>query len=272
MGLDILPNNKGSASRAQHPLPAGSNTGASASSEITSSQNKPQSLSSELHESTEVAAVAGAAGRSSSTNGVVPVLEQPCEGELGDMLDHFLQSFEQHVGSCRAREEMETSGVSSTESCQPHTLMNTYKKNKDHTTTPYMPQLQRSTHRIECSQAPELHIDENESQESHSQSRKAHAGRAVSPKHIEETRPTSKRQNKRRQKPYLFSLEKKKVKVKVRKPDDAVNRNPHARKEKQLKQIPVVNLERRELLPVKVATPRHICQNLKGKVGNISNN
>lgn len=270
MGLDILPNNKGSASRAQHPLPAGSNTGASASSEITSSQNKPQSLSSELHESTEVAVVAGAAGRSSSTNGVVPVLERPCEGELGDMLDHFLQSFEQHVESCRAREEMETSGVSSTESCQSLTLVNTYKKNKDHTTTPYMPQLQRSTHRIECSQIPELHIDENESsQESRSQSRKAHAGRTVSPKHIEETRPTSKRQKKRRQKPYLFSLEKKKVKV--RKPDDAVNRNPHARKENQLKQIPMVNLERRELLPVKVATPRHICQNLKGKVGNISN-
>lgn len=269
MGLDILPNNKGSASRAQHPLPAGSNTGASASSEITSSQNKPQSLTSELRESTEVAAVAGAAGRSSSANGVVPVLEQPCEGELGDMLDHFLQSFEQHVESCRAREDMETSGVSSTETCQPHTLMNTYKKTKDHTTTPYMPQLQKSTHRIECSQTPELHIHENESQESRSQSRKAHAGRTVSPKHIEETKPTSKRQNKRRQKPYLFSLEKK---VKVRKPDNVVNRNPHARKEKQLKQIPVVNLERRELLPVRVATPRHICQNLKGKVGNISNN
>ncbi|CAI5652265.1 unnamed protein product [Oreochromis niloticus] len=263
MGLDILPNNKGSASHAQHPLPAGSNTGASASSEITSSQNKPQSLTSELRESTEVAAVAGAAGRSSPTNGVVPVLDQPCEGELGDMLDQFLQSFEQHVESCRAREEMETSGVSSTETCQPHTLMNTYKKNKDHTTTPYIPQLQKSTHRIECSQTPELHIDENESQESRSQSRKAHAGRTVSPKRIEETRPTSKRQNKRRLKPYLFSLEKKRVKV--RKPDDAVNRNTHARKEKQLKQIPVVNLERRDLLPAKVATPGHICQNLEGK-------
>ncbi|XP_039474455.1 uncharacterized protein LOC120442285 isoform X3 [Oreochromis aureus] len=263
MGLDILPNNKGSASHAQHPLPAGSNTGASASSEITSSQNKPQSLTSELGESTEVAAVAGAAGRSSPTNGVVPVLDQPCEGELGDMLDQFLQSFEQHVESCRAREEMETSGVSSTETCQPHTLMNTYKKNKDHTTTPYIPQLQKSTHRIECSQTPELHIDENESQESRSQSRKAHAGCTVSPKRIEETRPTSKRQNKRRLKPYLFSLEKKRVKV--RKPDDAVNRNTHARKEKQLKQIPVVNLERRDLLPAKVATPGHICQNLEGK-------
>ncbi|CAG5990703.1 unnamed protein product [Menidia menidia] len=66
MGLDILPHHKGSGG-ARHSPPAGGSAAA------LSRQRGPQAATE------------------------APVLQQPCEGELSEMLDQFLQSFEQHV-------------------------------------------------------------------------------------------------------------------------------------------------------------------------------
>lgn len=259
MGLNILPNDDRRAPQDQHPLQAGSNSGAAASSDIISDVIQPHGLIP------EAAAVAGGAGCSSSANSEVPVLEQQCEGELGDILDNFLQSFEQHIESCHAREEREMSGVSSAETSRSFTVLNTYKKSNDQTTAAHMTHLQKSTRRVRRCQTPELQRDENESPQSCSQSREA-------PEHTEEAGPT-KRSNRRRPSQYLFSLEKKKVKAKKQvSSGDWVSIAADTRTAKQLQQIPVVKLERRGLLPVRVSLQRHICQSLEGKVRKVSNN
>ncbi|XP_030595655.1 uncharacterized protein LOC115787211 isoform X2 [Archocentrus centrarchus] len=251
MGLDILPNSDRRSPNAQLPLQAGcSSGGAFASSDIISNPNEPQGLIS------EVAVVVGAAGCASSANGEVLALEQQSEGELSDMLDNLLQSFEQHIESCHATEEREMSGVSSTETSRPYTVLNT----SDQTKTPHMAHLQKSARRVRRCQTPELQSNENESPQSCSQSCEAPARRTVSPKHTEEARPT-KQPYKKRRKQYLFSLEKKKVKVK----NPVSSGDGVSSKGNQLQQIPVVKLERRGLLPVRVTLQRHVCQSLEGK-------
>ncbi|XP_035525700.1 uncharacterized protein LOC118333986 [Morone saxatilis] len=232
MGLDILPNNSNGARHSQLPLPSSSSSRTYGN---TLAQNKQQSCNSGLleagpgfHGSTQVVAVGG--GGSSSANSMVPILQQQGEGELNEMLEHFLMSFEQHVDSCAPRDEVEMGGQSRAEAPV------------------------RSSQKLQQSDGAETPA---------TQPRKASAHNAAPPKHNEKTPSVSKRQKKRRKNEYLFSSEKKRVRVK--KPvssSDAKTKIVHDRGDKQLQQIPVVKLERSGLLPVKVALQGHSCQSL----------
>ncbi|TKS72340.1 BTB/POZ domain-containing protein 18 [Collichthys lucidus] len=113
MGLDILPNNN-SASHSQPPLLARSSTNASSGSTLT--RNKQQGRAADLleagpgfHRSTQVEVTAGGSNCADSEG---PILQQQREGELNEMLENLLLSFEQHADSCAATEEMEVGGQS----------------------------------------------------------------------------------------------------------------------------------------------------------------
>lgn len=116
MGLDILPNNN-SASHSQPPLLARSSTNTSSGSTLT--RNKQQGRAADLleagpgfHRSTQVEVIAGGSNCADSEG---PILQQQREGELNEMLENLLLSFEQHTDSCAATEEMEMGGQSCTE-------------------------------------------------------------------------------------------------------------------------------------------------------------
>ncbi|XP_051276904.1 uncharacterized protein LOC127375108 [Dicentrarchus labrax] len=232
MGLDILPNNSDGARHSQLPL---SSSSSSRTYGNTLGQNKQQSRNSGLleagpgfHGSTQVVAVRG--GGSSSANSEVPILQQQGEGELNEMLEHFLMSFEQHVDSSASRDEVEMGGQS-----RPEAPV-------------------RSSQKLQQSDGAKTPA---------TQPRKASAHNAAPPEHNEGTPSVSKRRKKQRKKEYLFSLEKKRVRVK--KPVSSSNAKTkivHDRGDKQLQQIPVVKLERSGLLPVKVALQGHSCQSL----------
>ncbi|XP_040903625.1 uncharacterized protein LOC121188117 [Toxotes jaculatrix] len=244
MGLDILPkNNNSGVPHSQPPLPASSSS------------------------STQVVAVARGA---SGANGEVAILQQQGEGELNKILDHFLQSFEQHVDSCSAREEQQMDGESSTEA---YTVLNKYRKANTLTKTPHLPHLQ-NTHiprPVTRCQTTELQrSDKTKTPPSRSQTRRASAHTAVAPKHAEGTAGKVKvpatRLNKRRRSQYQFSLERKGMRV--RKPvstSDTKTKILHDRGDKQLQQMPVVKLERSGLLPVRVTLQQHSCQSVEVK-------
>lgn len=261
MGLDILPNKDNGAPHSHPPLPTSSINCTYVSSGSILTQNKQPARTTGLPESgpgfcgsTQVVAVSRVAGGSSSANGEVPVLQQQGEGELNEMLDHFLQSFEQHVDSCTAREEVEMGGQSCTQ-----------------TTTAHL-QSTRTPRPVRRSKITKLqHNDEAKTPLNHSQPRKACAGGAIPPKHTEGTpgkdRAPAKRRKKRRKNEYLFSLEKKRVRV--RKPvssSDAKFIIVHDLVDKQLQQMPVVKLERSSSLPGKVTLHGLSCQSLEVKV------
>lgn len=258
MGLDILPNN--GAPHSQPPLP---DSGRSCtSSGKTLAQNKQQGRTTGLleagpgfHGSTQVFAVARGAGGSSSANGGVALLQQQGEGELNEILDHLLQSFEQHVGSCTTREEVEKGGQSCTEARQPYTVL---------TTTPHLPNT-RTPRPVRRSQITKLQQrDEDETPVRRSQPHpKGTPGKVREP---------AKRPRKRRKKnQYPFSLERKRV----RKPassSDAKTKIGVEQGDKQLQQIPVVKLERRVPLAGRVTMQGPRCQSLEVQVTNFSNN
>ncbi|XP_056237962.1 uncharacterized protein LOC130173074 [Seriola aureovittata] len=262
MGLDILPNNNNSTPHSQPPLPASSSSCTYTSSGKNLTQSKLGCTTGLLEAgpgvqgSSQVVAV----GASSSTFGEVPDLQQQGEGELNDMLNHFLQSFERHINSCSAREEEGKDGETPTEAIKSNTVRNNYKKNKIWTVAADSTRLQNTlVHRpVMRSQTAELQqSDEAEKQPSRSQPSKASAR---TPKHAE-GEPT-KRQSKRRKNQYLFSLERKRVKKPVS-TSDAKIKILHDREDKQLKQMPVVKLERRVPLPVRVKLQEHSCQSLE---------
>ncbi|XP_034739271.1 uncharacterized protein LOC117951606 [Etheostoma cragini] len=225
MGLDILPNNNNSALHSQPPLP---NAG--------------------FHGSTHVVAVARGTGSSSSAISEMPVLQQQGEGELNEMLDHFLQSFEKHVDSCTASDEVEMCGQSCTEASQPYTVLRTYKKNK----TPHTPRLQNkyTVHPARYSQiSPLQQREETKTVQRCSQPRKASACSAAPPKHSERSqgkvRAPAKRQKKRMRKTVSSS--------------DAKTKSIRDRGDEQLKRMPVVKLERSGPLPAQVTLHEPSC-------------
>ncbi|KAK9518098.1 hypothetical protein VZT92_023419 [Zoarces viviparus] len=244
MGLDIRPNNNNnnnnSPPHSQPPLPTGSGSNASRGDMLV--QNKHRDRTSGLleaspafHGSTQVVA----RGDVSSHRGP-PALQQQCEGELNEMLGRFLQSFEQHVDSCPAREEVETGGQSRSEASQPYTGLSKYRKSKPNGR----------------SRITELHQrDEAEQTPRGSQPCKTPALRAAPPKNTEEAPVTvkapAKQRKRRRKNDYLLSLEKKRVRG--RKPSS------DAKRDKQLQQRPVVELERIDQLPARVTLQKHSC-------------
>lgn len=275
MGLDILPNNNNS----QPPLPASSSscTNASPGNNLAKSKQQgcttgPQEAAPGFHGSTQVVAVARGTGGSTSENGETPVLQQQGEGELNVMLDHFLQSFEQHVDNCSARDEEEVDGDSSTEASKLYTVLNKHRKPTTRTKTPHV----QNTH-IQCpvihSQTAELQqSDKAETPASRSNPQKASARSSQNAEGAPETvGEQAKRQKRRRKKQYLLSLERKKVWVK--KPvstSDPKSKILQDQGDKQLQWRPVVELERSGPLPVRVTLQEHSSQSLEVKVKHIS--
>ncbi|XP_034546537.1 uncharacterized protein LOC117817857 isoform X2 [Notolabrus celidotus] len=173
----------------------------------------------------------GSGGRGTSGSSG-PVLQQQGEGELNDMLENFLQSFEQHVESAPTREEMEKEG--------PEDARSKYIKKR---------------------------MDEAESLQSYLQRRRSSA---VPQKPAEETATQvtapRKRRKRRRKNEYPLSLEKKRVRVRVRKPvssSEAKDQTIADRGDKQLLQMPVVKLERSGALPARVTLQGRSCQSLE---------
>ncbi|XP_044061778.1 uncharacterized protein LOC122880569 [Siniperca chuatsi] len=263
MGLDILPNNNNGGPHSQPPLSTSSSRYTYASSGNTLAYNKQPGCTTgtleagpSFHGPTQVVAVSRGAGGSSSANSEVPLLQQKGERELNEMLEHFLQSFEQHVDSFSAREEVEMGGQSCTEASQPYTVLNKYRKTNTPTTSSQRTELQQN--------------DEAETPSRRSRPRQVSARSAVPPKHTKgtpgEVRAPTKPQKKRRQNQYLITSEKKSVRV--RKPvslSDAKTKIVHDRGDKQLQQMPVVKLERNGLLPVRLTLQGHSCQSLEVK-------
>lgn len=277
MGLDILTNNN-AAPHSDSPGPNGSSSSVFASSRNNLTKDKQQNRTADLpearpgfHGSSQVGAVAGSSG-SSCANSEVPILQQQEEGELTDILDLFLQSFEQHVDNCSAREKEEMGGESSTKVSQPYTVLSKYRKTKTQTISPHAPHLHniRKLQPARHSQTTELQqSDKAETQLSRSQTRKAAACCIVSPKHAGGTsgkaRAPTRPQKKRRTSQYMFSLEIKKKK----KSESSTDQKPKifSDRDKQLQQKPVVRLERSGPLPVKV-TLQELCQSRDVKVTN----
>ncbi|XP_024864371.1 uncharacterized protein LOC112450951 [Kryptolebias marmoratus] len=173
MGLDILPKNDDGGDAAAPPgCDRPGDSGAFSSPDSSQSQRQGQ------------AADAGAD---------VPVLQQQCEGELSEMLETFLQSFEQHV-----REDSETGDRGSSEAAPPHT-----QSESPHARRPQSKDTPRQDERPETSERPS----------NGSESRKASADRAASSEHAEKTerKARARRPKRRRGTQYLFWLEKKRV-------------------------------------------------------------
>lgn len=206
------------------------------------------------------------AGRSSSANSKgVPILQGKGEGELTEMLDHFLQSFEQHIDSCTVREEEPMTNEGTTEASQPYTTLSKYSRTKIQITEPHTPH----PHCTHTARPAQRHPDKTP--QSRSQPCKASSHSASSPNHTEgvPVRVRAKRQRKRKTKQYQFSTERRRVKK------SAPLRNTktkimHDQEDIQLLKMPVVQLERSSLLPVKVASQGPSGQSLEVKVTNIS--
>ncbi|KAL7394910.1 hypothetical protein ABVT39_006831 [Epinephelus coioides] len=241
MGLDILPNNNGAPH--SQPLPNSSSSHAYASCGSTLAQNKQQGHSTANYE--------------------MPVLQHQGEGALSEILDDFLQSFEQHIDSCAAREEVEMGSWSCTESSQPHTVLSKDRKTK----TPHNHHLQNKH-----TPGPVRHTQITEPQKSdaagrqpgHSQPRKTSAPSAALSKHTEGSPGKVKapaRRRRRRKNEYAFGIN-----VKVRKSEPrstAKAKTVDDQVDKQLQQMPVVKLERSVSLPAKVALQDGSCLEVK---------
>ncbi|XP_026186757.1 uncharacterized protein LOC113144748 [Mastacembelus armatus] len=252
MGLDILPNSN-AAPHSQCPPPPSSSSCTYTLSGNNLAQSKEQRLTPGVREagagnqSTQVVAVERGSSGSSSANGEVPVLQQQGEGELNEILNHFLQSFEQHVESCSAREEEQMGGESTTKASQP--VLSKYRKTRTQPTTTHIPH-RHNTHAPDvgvCSHTQQQR-DEAEMQPSRSQSYYADAHGTVPPEPTNETsgktRPPAKQRRKRRKKHYRFSLERGQMKVRKPEPLSNTTRIQQEQQDKQLQQMPVVKLER----------------------------
>ncbi|KAM8909859.1 uncharacterized protein AB9W97_006513 [Spinachia spinachia] len=118
MGLDILPVSHSAPHPQPPPPPAVGGGCATCGDTLVQNKERRQAQSRGLHESTRIEAEAG---EGATCNGELPVLQQHGEGELSEMLEHLLQSFEQHAHSCTARAAEVTGG----ESCQATPPRNT---------------------------------------------------------------------------------------------------------------------------------------------------
>nr|XP_029132082.1 uncharacterized protein LOC114919047 [Labrus bergylta] len=248
MGLDILPNNN-SGGLNSLPLSSAGSSCTYASSGNVLTENKCVGSPPVLLEAESSRVVGGGLGRGGGvSSSAVPVLQQQGEGELNDMLENFLQSFEQHVGRW---DEMERGSQSSTV-----VVLSEYRKTQTQTKAPHLKNTPRP---LRCSQISELQqSDEAETLQSCPQ---------LSPlaplKHAEETvtRVGESRKNKKNQ--YPFSQ----MKGRKRKPvssSKAREKTVHYR-DKQLQQMPVVKLERSGPLPVRVTQQGRSCQSLEAE-------
>ncbi|XP_007565892.1 uncharacterized protein LOC103147468 isoform X1 [Poecilia formosa] len=204
--LDILPNNKA-------PLSTGSNTPGN-----SAIQNKHQAQISSCE---------------------MPVLQQQCEGELNDILENLLQSFEQHDESNHASSCIQISPEAS------QAIQRNYKTTKIHEETSHTPFLQRIVNRSQTPGVQRADTGLSDTQ-------------AVSSKKFKSVTP-ARRPKRRRSNTYLFSLEKKKVKKPASSRDSKAT-SGQDQQEKQLQQTPVVKLTRDNLLSVRAARQGNNCE------------
>nr|XP_020450433.1 uncharacterized protein LOC109957127 isoform X2 [Monopterus albus] len=240
MGLHILPNGNSSGTKcAQPPIPTSSSRCTCASSGTNLAQNKQQDHTTGfleagpgVHGSTQVVNIAGGTCDSNSIASEVPVLQQHQEGELNDMLNNFLQLFEQHINSCSAREDEQMDDESSSVASQPYSDLSKYRKT---TTTPTPPlQNKHSRQPVGCPRTTAL-------QQSGAAAHSTHP-----PKHTKGTTSKARAPVRRgRTSQLMFSLGREVVRGrKSVSSNDAKTKIPHEQKDKQLQQVPVVILER----------------------------
>lgn len=254
MGLDILANNSG-APDSQPPYPVSSSSCKNLSSGNTLTQNKQTQSSSlqepcsDFHALTHVSAATNKHFDSGSASNAVPIVQLQGEGELNEMLDNFLNSFEQHG----AREEIH--GESSSKASQPSNSLS--KCRKTQTITPDTP-LQNTgrRQRVRRSEtAVTQRSDEAEMQPSClRQQKKTSARHAVYPKHAMGTseKAPARKHKRRKNNQYMFSLERKRSVSSKLSPRILL-----FQEDKQLRQIPVVKLERTGLLPDNITVQRY---------------
>ncbi|CAJ1058643.1 uncharacterized protein LOC117817857 isoform X1 [Xyrichtys novacula] len=168
----------------------------------------------------------GGGGGGSSSGSAVPVLQQQGEGELHDMLENFLQSFEQHLHSCSTTEETEKDGQSSADAA-----LNKHK---------------RRTNKADTVQ-------------SSSQPRRSPAVPQKPTETATRVKVRPKRPRKRRKNQYLFTMERKRVRKRVSS-SKAKDKTVPDRGDRQLQQMPVVKLERSGPLPARVTLQGLSCQ------------
>ncbi|XP_074529865.1 uncharacterized protein LOC141793239 isoform X2 [Halichoeres trimaculatus] len=183
-----------------------------------------------------VGGVGGSGGRGTSGPSV-PVLQQQGEGELNDMLENFLQSFEQHVESSSTREETEKQGQSCAEAA-----LSKYRRARSDKAGSLQSRLPLNT----SSPAP-----------------KKPAGQTASPV---KAPPTRRKRKRRKINQFAFPLEKKKARARARKPvssSEAKDRTVPDQGDKQLLQMPVVKLERSGPLPESVTLQGRCRQSLE---------
>ncbi|XP_062250331.1 uncharacterized protein LOC133959226 [Platichthys flesus] len=260
-GLDILPKSS-SFPGSWHPRPT-RGSGCTYVSPGNSLAQSKQVCTTELleafHGSAQVAAVTSEASTSSSAQGEVPVLQLQGGGEMNHMLEHFLHSFEQHVENCRAREEEERNGEIFNEPSKSSPVLNSHRKTKTKTKRPVI--------------RPQTESQQGEEADSHtsrSQPRKASAQSPAPLRRAEETsgnqRTRRKREYKKKKTQHLFALEKRRVRRRKPVPmSDAEIKILHGLRDKRLQQIPVVKLERRGPIPVRVTLQAYSCQRLEVK-------
>ncbi|XP_055080735.1 uncharacterized protein LOC129456578 [Periophthalmus magnuspinnatus] len=215
MGMDIIPNNN-------------------AKSQITSStchHGAPAAIEREKRQCGTTTLVGMACGGRDPPSSEVPVLQQQNKGELTDILDQFLQSFE-----CLESAEAQ----SSSESSESHTSVKQYRKHN----------IQLSLHTPHCSATPTpIRFDASTTSETSGTDSPVGPAQifAQQSKNSEKACPARKRPA-RRKRDFLFSLEK--PKTKKRPAGGALNKEEvKQRITRQLQLIPVVKLERRDIPP-----------------------
>ncbi|XP_058505187.1 uncharacterized protein LOC131472246 [Solea solea] len=262
MGLDIIPKNNNSAP--QCPPPTRSSSCSYASPGNNMSQNRQQGSTTGLP---HVADVARGASDSTSAQCEVPVLQQQGEGELNMMLEHFLQSFEQHVDNCRAREAQEMEGESSTEPSRTSSVRKKHSKTKAQTKTSQSALPQNTHCPVSHSQTSVLQqSNQVETTSVHSQTLEASAGSPVPVEHTKKPPEKVKRVYKRKRNDYLFSLERKRTRIKKSTSTSVSKTNMlHDLGDKQLQQMPVVRLERSRSMSVTATLQAHGGQRLEVK-------
>ncbi|XP_011478454.1 uncharacterized protein LOC105354892 isoform X2 [Oryzias latipes] len=222
MGLHILPEDNNTPAQQQCPLPISSNT--LDSSQTRSKQQDPPT---------------GSEG---------PVLQQQFEGELNEILDSFLQSFEQHVESCRVREDCEESNANSSDASRRCTVQTQTRSSSD-------PQEQEAG-QVRSSQAA---INGHHSRSPQAEPSEAPAvGDVLS---IDSQKATKKTRKRKRAKTFMLSLEKK-VQKKRKKDAEAKSVNEQADNRQKHSSKTLENKAQNSLPPEKCLCD-HVSRGLK---------
>lgn len=179
--------------------------------------------------------------------------EVRAEGDLNEMLDQFLHSFEQHIDNCAAREEEEMTSEGTTEATQLYSTLNKYSRTKIQITEPHTPHPQR-VHKARPAQAdhPIRHPDKTP----HISSRVV-----SSPSHTKK-KPKRVRNKQPRKRKAKISAEKKSVKKSAPLCNTRI-KIMYDQVDIQLLQMPVVKLERSGPLPVRVTLQEPNCLDVK---------